>query len=284
MAAQPRAGPRCARPGGLICRVPNVGVCRWVGTLNPGNDQMLSHVFWTPPRLSSGAQVGEDIAKETSKDWKGLRVTVKLTVQNRQAKVTVIPSAAALVIKALKEPPRDRKKVRWGGRGVWVGGWVGRRCSKKPPRDGKNVRCEGWGRWGLGAGLPAAGVGERGEESRFKRPLWGKAGGVEGEGSGGAGVTRQALVRLSRERRPAVRLCGYGLKWQQSESSACIIMCADMWSGWHAARTRQAVQEQGGAYGRDIPPAPASRPPAHPCLLLRRRRTSSTMATCHWTM
>tara|TARA_B100001057_G_C22091858_1_gene659824 strand:+ start:156 stop:482 length:327 start_codon:yes stop_codon:yes gene_type:complete len=37
-------------------------------------------------------------------------VTVKLSVQNRQAKVSVVPSAAALVIKALKEPPRDRKK------------------------------------------------------------------------------------------------------------------------------------------------------------------------------
>ena len=51
-------------------------------------------------------------AQETAKEWKGLRVTCKLTVQNRQAKVTVIPSAAALVIKALKEPVRDRKKVR----------------------------------------------------------------------------------------------------------------------------------------------------------------------------
>jgi large subunit ribosomal protein L12e len=50
--------------------------------------------------------------KETAKDWKGLRVTVKLTVQNRQAKVSVVPSAAALVIKALKEPERDRKKVK----------------------------------------------------------------------------------------------------------------------------------------------------------------------------
>ena len=60
----------------------------------------------------SPKKVGEDIAKETAKDWKGLRITVKLTVQNRQAKVSVVPSAAALVIKALKEPPRDRKKVR----------------------------------------------------------------------------------------------------------------------------------------------------------------------------
>ena len=59
----------------------------------------------------SPKKIGEDIAKETAKDWKGLRVTVKLTVQNRIAKVSVIPSAASLVVKALKEPPRDRKKV-----------------------------------------------------------------------------------------------------------------------------------------------------------------------------
>jgi large subunit ribosomal protein L12e len=58
----------------------------------------------------SPKKIGEDIAKETAKDWKGLRVTVKLTVQNRQAKVSVVPSAGALVIRALKEPPRDRKK------------------------------------------------------------------------------------------------------------------------------------------------------------------------------
>ncbi|KAE8700836.1 60S ribosomal protein L12 [Hibiscus syriacus] len=60
----------------------------------------------------SPKKIGEDIAKETAKDWKGLRVTVKLTVQNRQAKVTVVPAAAALVIKALKEPERDRKKTK----------------------------------------------------------------------------------------------------------------------------------------------------------------------------
>ncbi len=32
----------------------------------------------------SPKKIGEDIAKETARDWKGLRVTVKLTVQNRQ--------------------------------------------------------------------------------------------------------------------------------------------------------------------------------------------------------
>ncbi|KAK0424370.1 hypothetical protein QR680_008642 [Steinernema hermaphroditum] len=59
----------------------------------------------------SPKKVGEDIAKATQ-DWKGLKVTCKLTIQNRQAKVDVVPSAATLIIKELKEPPRDRKKVK----------------------------------------------------------------------------------------------------------------------------------------------------------------------------
>ena len=60
----------------------------------------------------SPKKVGEDIAKETGKDWKGLRVTVKLSVANRQGKVSVVPTASALVIRALKEPFRDRKKEK----------------------------------------------------------------------------------------------------------------------------------------------------------------------------
>ncbi|CAL4125558.1 unnamed protein product [Meganyctiphanes norvegica] len=59
----------------------------------------------------SPKKVGDDIMKATS-DWKGLKVTVKLIIQNRQARVEVVPSAASLIIKALKEPPRDRKKVK----------------------------------------------------------------------------------------------------------------------------------------------------------------------------
>jgi large subunit ribosomal protein L12e len=35
-----------------------------------------------------------------------------LTIQNRQAAISVVPSASSLVIKALKEPPRDRKKQK----------------------------------------------------------------------------------------------------------------------------------------------------------------------------
>ena len=59
----------------------------------------------------SPKKVGDDIAKATA-DWKGLKITVKLIIQNRQAQIEVVPSAASLIIKALKEPPRDRKKVK----------------------------------------------------------------------------------------------------------------------------------------------------------------------------
>ena len=45
-------------------------------------------------------------------DWKGLPITVKLTVVNRVATVSVVPSASSYVLKALNEPERDRKKVK----------------------------------------------------------------------------------------------------------------------------------------------------------------------------
>uniref|UniRef100_A0A1I7WMC0 Ribosomal_L11_N domain-containing protein n=1 Tax=Heterorhabditis bacteriophora TaxID=37862 RepID=A0A1I7WMC0_HETBA len=61
----------------------------------------------------SPKKVGDDIAKATQ-DWKGLKVTCKLTIQNRVAKIDVVPSAASLIVKELKEPPRDRKKVKNG--------------------------------------------------------------------------------------------------------------------------------------------------------------------------
>lgn len=64
-------------------------------------------------KLQSPKKIGDDIAKATS-EWKGLRITVKLTIQNRQATVSVVPSASSLIIKALKEPQRDRKKVKHG--------------------------------------------------------------------------------------------------------------------------------------------------------------------------
>ncbi|EHH27816.1 hypothetical protein EGK_18106 [Macaca mulatta] len=63
------------------------------------------------PRGLSPRKDGDDIAKATD-DWKGLRITVKLTIQNRQAQIEVVPSASALIIKALNEQPRDRKKQK----------------------------------------------------------------------------------------------------------------------------------------------------------------------------
>jgi len=59
----------------------------------------------------SPKKISDDIAKATG-DWKGLKITCKLTIQNRVAKVEVVPSAASLIIRALKEPSRDRKKVK----------------------------------------------------------------------------------------------------------------------------------------------------------------------------
>ncbi|DAZ98417.1 TPA: hypothetical protein N0F65_000131 [Lagenidium giganteum] len=59
----------------------------------------------------SPKKVGEDICKATQ-DWKGLNVTIKLTIVNRQATVSLIPSASSLLVKELKEPVRDRKKVK----------------------------------------------------------------------------------------------------------------------------------------------------------------------------
>jgi large subunit ribosomal protein L12e len=56
-------------------------------------------------------KVQEDIAKATI-EYKGLRVSVKLLVQNRQATIELCPSTAVQIIKALKEPPRDRKKEK----------------------------------------------------------------------------------------------------------------------------------------------------------------------------
>merc|ERR1712087_131072 len=63
------------------------------------------------PLGMSPKKVGDDIVKGTSA-WKGIRVTVRLTIQNRAAKVDVVPNATSLIIKELKEPLRDRKKTK----------------------------------------------------------------------------------------------------------------------------------------------------------------------------
>ena len=52
-------------------------------------------------------KTADDIMKATP-EWKGIMITVKLTIQNRQATIGVIPSASSLIIRALKEPHRTR--------------------------------------------------------------------------------------------------------------------------------------------------------------------------------
>ena len=56
-------------------------------------------------------KVGEDIQKATQQ-WKGIKIQIEVAVQNRQCTVKVMPSASPLVLKALKEPARDRKKTK----------------------------------------------------------------------------------------------------------------------------------------------------------------------------
>merc|ERR1712196_444072 len=78
------------------------------GRRGPGASSLAPKIG---PLGMSPKKVGDDIVKAT-KDWKGLSVTCKLVCQNRQAKVEIVPSASSLVVKALKEPFRDRKKVK----------------------------------------------------------------------------------------------------------------------------------------------------------------------------
>ena len=56
-------------------------------------------------------KVGEDIQKATTK-WKGVKIEIEITVLNRQCTVRVLPTAAPLIIEALKEGGRDRKKTK----------------------------------------------------------------------------------------------------------------------------------------------------------------------------
>merc|ERR1719218_104171 len=59
----------------------------------------------------SPKKVGEDIQKATTK-WKGVKIQIQIAVQNRQCTVTVLPASAPLIIEALKEGGRDRKKTK----------------------------------------------------------------------------------------------------------------------------------------------------------------------------
>ncbi|XP_063613936.1 large ribosomal subunit protein uL11-like [Penaeus indicus] len=45
---------------------------------------------------------------EATRDWAGQKITVRITAQNRQCRTEVVPSAAAYIIRALKQPGREK--------------------------------------------------------------------------------------------------------------------------------------------------------------------------------
>ena len=63
-----------------------------------------------PLGVNSG-KVGQQVASATEK-FKGFRCTVQISIINREATVSVLPTTSTLLIAALNEPKRDRKKVK----------------------------------------------------------------------------------------------------------------------------------------------------------------------------
>ena len=63
-----------------------------------------------PLGVNSG-KVGQQVASATEK-YKGFRCTCQITILNREATVDILPSSSTLIIDALHEPHRDRKKQK----------------------------------------------------------------------------------------------------------------------------------------------------------------------------
>lgn len=69
----------------------------------------VPHLHWPPSSLVLSLKIFGDNIPKASGEWSSLRISLKLMmIQNR--KIDVVPSASALIIKPLKELPRDRKK------------------------------------------------------------------------------------------------------------------------------------------------------------------------------
>ena len=83
----------------------NIRVCGG----EPGPAQALGSKLG--PLGLQAKKVNEDIIK-FGKEWKGIRVPIQLDCQNREAKVTIKPTAAALIIKDMGNYQRDRKKAK----------------------------------------------------------------------------------------------------------------------------------------------------------------------------
>lgn len=78
---------------------------RCVGGEAPGGATLAPRVG---PLGLNAKKLADDIAATTT-GYMGLKVTVKITVMNRQPQCEVVASASTLLIKALNEPTRNRK-------------------------------------------------------------------------------------------------------------------------------------------------------------------------------
>lgn len=63
-----------------------------------------------PLGVNSG-QVGQQVAKATE-EYKGYRCTCQIKIVDRQPTISILPSTSTLLIHALQEPHRDRKKTK----------------------------------------------------------------------------------------------------------------------------------------------------------------------------
>lgn len=63
-----------------------------------------------PLGVNSG-KVGQQVASATEA-YKGFRCTVQISIVDREATISVLPTSSTLIIAALQEPHRDRKKVK----------------------------------------------------------------------------------------------------------------------------------------------------------------------------
>ncbi|TBT97162.1 ribosomal protein L12 [Hamiltosporidium tvaerminnensis] len=55
--------------------------------------------------------LGEEIKKATA-EYKSLKVNVQIAIKDRKATLEVTPNSSTYILKALREPPRDRKKEK----------------------------------------------------------------------------------------------------------------------------------------------------------------------------
>uniref|UniRef100_A0A8D1PRX7 Large ribosomal subunit protein uL11 N-terminal domain-containing protein n=1 Tax=Sus scrofa TaxID=9823 RepID=A0A8D1PRX7_PIG len=113
-----RRRPRCNFLWSSRIRVHSTSVTSTVPPKFDPNEIKVVYLRCINGEVSATSALAQEIGslglspKKVGDDCKGLRITVKLTIQNRQAQIEVVPSASALIIKALKEPPRDRKKQK----------------------------------------------------------------------------------------------------------------------------------------------------------------------------